>query len=55
MSDSRAHLAAILTGAAILEAARQRAAGDVTAETAALLELAKLREAYRAAEAAPTR
>jgi hypothetical protein len=56
MHDDRAHLAAILTRAAILEAARQRAskAGDVTAETAPLAELAKLREAYRAANA-PTR
>jgi hypothetical protein len=54
MHDDRVHLAAILTRAAILEAARQRAskAGDVTAETAALLELAQLRQAYRAAGAA---
>ena len=53
----RAHLQAILTKASVLEAARQRAARakDVAAETAALLELARLREAYQAAEAAPTR
>ena len=48
MTD-RAYQQAILTKAATLEAARQRAArANVIAETAALLELAKLREAYRA-------
>ena len=40
--------------ASYVELRRQQAAlaGDEIAETAALLELAKLREAYRAAEAA---
>jgi hypothetical protein len=54
LSADRAQLQAILTKASVLEAARQRAARakDVAAEAAAQLELARLREAYRAAEAA---
>ena len=53
MSDSnRAHLAALLTRASVLEAVRQRAAkaNDHTAELAALIELDALRREYRAAE-----
>jgi len=50
----RAHLQALLTRAAIVEAAHQRAskAGDTDAKTAAVFELDQLREAYRAAEVA---
>jgi hypothetical protein len=47
----RAHLAALLTRAAVIEAARQRAAkaGDTVAETACERELEGLRRAYYAA------
>ena len=45
---------AILSRAAACEGKRQPAAcaGNIVAETALLLELARLRDAYRAAEAA---